>query len=368
MKENAERYIDVYKQVRNPNGRRYVVIEGNQNCNRSCGYCNVPSYYNSETELTVGETFKTIDWLYDQDYRVLSYLGGEPLAPFQTKEGISFAQHTLEIIKYGKQKRMFVNVTTNGDYINPAKPEIIKALKDAGLDTLTFSLHSYTRPGLQHLIEVSRLAAKYKLVPTIQAVMTSQTVDKLPGIAVRAAENGVLFAFGIVQTRGHSFAKPQDISVVPTQEQQEKTLHALGVLKTFGFVRNGRNYISDATKYYPNNWTCDAERDIFLRIGAGGKVNVCSQVETGLRVEDIVTLDSDVWREQKRAVVSNCGNCLYSCYYEAQNPDIVADIPTIAVGLAIKRGGASLVEKWGRTSSQMSRRLVPDVNWEVQLA
>lgn len=368
MKETLGRYVDVYKQVRNPNGRRYVVIEGNQDCNRNCGYCNVPAHYNSETELTVGETFKTIDWLYDQGYRVLSYLGGEPLAPFQTKEGISFAQHTLEVVKYGKRKGMFVNVTTNGDYINPARPNMIEALKDAGLDTLTFSLHTLTKPGLRHLTDVARVAARNKLVPTIQAVMTSQTTDQLPGIAALTAENGILFTFGIVQTRGDSFAKQQDSSVIPTPEQQAKTLRALSALKTFGFVRNSRNYLADAVKYYPNNWTCDAERDTFLRIGAGGKVNVCSQVETGLRIEDIITLDSDEWREEKRAGVSNCGNCLYSCYYEAQNPDIVADVPTIAVGLAIKGGGASLVEKWGRVASQMSRRMVPDVNWELQLS
>lgn len=368
MKETLGRYIDVYKQLKKPDGKRFVAIEGNQDCNRNCGYCNVPTHYNSETELTVGETFKTIDWLYDQGYRVLSYLGGEPLAPFQTKEGISFAQHTLEVVKYGKQKRMFVNVTTNGDYINPARPEVIEALKDAGLDTLTFSLHTLTKPGLRHLTEAARLAAKYKMVPTIQAVMTSQTVDKLPGIAAHVAENGILFDFGLVQTRGDVFARQQDTSVIPTPEQQEKTLRALSVLKTFGFVRGARSYLRDAAKYYPNNWTCDAERDTFLKIGAGGKVNVCSQVETELRIEDIITLDSDEWREQKRAGVSNCGNCLYSCYYEAQNPDIVGDVPTIVVGLAIKRGATSLVERWGQIAVQASKRMVPDVNWELQLA
>lgn len=368
MKEVPGRYVDVYKQLRNPNGRRYVVIEGNQGCNRNCGYCNVPTHYNSEAELTVGETFKTIDWLYDQGYRVLSYLGGEPLAPFQTKEGISFAQHTLEVVKYGKQKGMFVNITTNGDYINPARPNMIEALKDAGLDTLTFSLHTLTKPGLRHLTDVARVAAKNKLVPTILAVMTTQTADKLPGMAARVAENGILFDFGLVQTRGDIFAREQDISVIPTAEQQKRTLRALSALKTFGFVRGAKSYLRDAPKYYPNNWTCDAERDTFLKIGAGGKVNVCSQVDTGLRIEDIATLDSDTWREQKRAGVSNCGNCLFSCYYEAQNPDIIADIPTIAVGLVIKRGGASLVEKWGQIAVQASKRVVPDVNWELQLA
>lgn len=367
MREALERYRDIYKQFRKPDGRRFVHIEGNQACNRSCDYCNVSPHYNRETELTVSETCQTIDWLYDQGYRVLSYLGGEPLAAFSTKEGITFAQHTLEVAKYTKQKRMFFNLVTNCDYINPAKPDIVVALGDAGVDMITLSLHSYIKPGLQHLTDVARLAAKYKIVPCIQALMTNQTADKFPGIAAYAAENGILFAFGIVQTRGDSFAKQQDVNVIPTPEQQKRNLQALSVLKSFGLVRSGRKYLTDIPKYYPNDWTCDAGRDTFLAIGASGKVNVCHQVETGLRVKDIVTLDSDVWREQKRARVANCGNCLYSCYYEAQNPDIVGDIPTIAVGLAIKSGAASLVEKWGRFAAAMARKLEPDIDWSLNL-
>lgn len=368
MIEALGRYVDVYRQLINSNGRRYVAIEGNQDCNRNCGYCNVPPHYNSENELTVNETFRTIDWVYDQGYRVLSYHGGEPLSPFQTKEGITFAQHTLEVVTYGKQKGMFVNVITNGDYIDLTKPTIIEELKDAGLDTLTFSLHTYTKPSLMHLIKAARLAARYRIVPTIQAVMTSQTVDRLPGIAAHAAGNGLLFDFGIVQVRGDIFARQQDPSIIPTQEEQERTFRALCALKRFGFVRGARSYLKNAAKYYPNKWTCDAERDAFLKIGAGGKVNVCSQVETGLRMEDIVTLDSDIWRERKRAEVSTCGNCSYSCYYEAQNPDIFGDIPTIAIGLALKRGASQLVEKWGQAASQMSKKMVPDAIWDLQLA
>lgn len=368
MKEALGKYVDAYKQLRNPSGRRFVHMEGNQACNRSCDYCNVPPHYNSETELTVAETLSTIDWLYGQGYRVLSYLGGEPFAPFRTKEGITFAQQTLEVIKHAKGKRMFVNIVTNGDYINPTKPDMVEDLRDAKLDMLTLSLHSYTRPSLQHLTDVAHLAAKNKIVPVLQAVMTNETVDKLPAIAANVAENGILFAFGIVQTRGDSFARSQDVGVIPTPDQQAKTLRALSALKRFGFVRNNKHYLADTPKYYPNNWTCDAELDTFIKIGAGGKVNVCQQVETGLRIEDIVTLDSDIWREQKRAGVSTCGNCLYNCYYEAQNPDILGDIPTIAVGLAIKRGAGSMVEKWGQIAVQVSKRMVPDVNWELQLA
>lgn len=262
---------------------------------------------------------------------------------------------------------MLVNVTTNGDFINPSQPEVIEALAKVGLDSLTFSLHTYTRAGLDHLLSASRLAARHRIIPTIQTVMTSQTVDKLPGIAAAAAKNGTLFSAGIIQTKGDGFSKEQDFSVIPTEEHQERTFRALRALKSFGFVRNNRNYLNHGTEFYPNNWHCDAEKDTFIKIGAGGKVNVCSQVETGIRIEDIATLDDQEWRDRKRIGVANCGNCLYHCYYESESPNIIGDIPMIGVGLAIKTGRHLLAERWGQTATTISRKQVPEVDWSLAL-
>lgn len=370
MHETLRTGIEITKNFLNPEGRRYAVIEGNQDCNRDCGYCDVPSHYNAEKELTVAETCQTVDWLYDQGYRVLSYLGGESLAPapFVTKEGKTFARHTLDVVKHAKKKGMLVNVTSNGDFINPRQSEVVEELAKAGLDSLTLSLHSYTKSGLDHLLNASKLAARHRIIPTIQTVMTSQTVDKLPGIAAVAAENGILFSSGLVQTKGDGFAKEQDALTIPTKEQQERTFRALRGLKSFGFVRNNRNYLTKSTNFYPNDWYCDAEKDTFIKIGAGGKVNVCSRVETGIRIEDIVTLDDQAWRERKRIGVANCGNCLYHCYYESENPNILGDIPMIGVGLAIKTGRQALAERWGQTAAAINRRRIPDVNWSLALS
>lgn len=129
-------YFDVAYQFLKSNGKRLAAIEGNQGCNRDCSYCAVPHHYNAGKELTVGETVATVNWLYKQGYRVLSYLGGEPFAPLKTKEGITFAEHTLTVIQHAKSKGMLVNVTSNGDYIN-RQPELLQNLQEAGLDSLT---------------------------------------------------------------------------------------------------------------------------------------------------------------------------------------------------------------------------------------
>lgn len=366
MPERLRGYLELANQFVKPDGRRFAVIEGNEACNRACTYCAVPQHYNAETELTVDQTRQTVDWLYGQGYRMLSYLGGEPLVPFRTSEGITFARHTLEVVKHAKSKGMLVNVTSNGDYVRPDKPELMEALRSAGLDSLTLSLHTYTQAGLSHLLDAARLAGRHRIIPTIQTVMTSQTADKLPAIAAQAAQAGALFSVGLVQTQGDGFSTKQEDSIIPFVEQQKRVFQALSVLKRHGFVRNNMNYLRDAPEYYPNNWVCDAERDTFIKIGVGGKVNICSSVETGIRIEDITTLDDNEWRERKQVGVSSCDGCMFHCYYEAQNPDILGDIPMIGVGLAIKSGAHSLVERWGQKAVASTMKSNRDVNWNIE--
>ena len=366
MLERFGGYFGLARQFAKPNGRRLAVIEGNQDCNRGCSYCDVPRHYNPETELTVEQTRHAIDWLYDQGYRVLSYLGGEPLSPFKTKEGITFARHTLEVVKHAKKKGMLVNVTTNGDYVSPQKPEVIEELGGAGLDSLTLALHTYTQAGLQHLEEVGQLAAEKRIIPTIQTVLTRETADMIPAIAADVVKNGVLFRTGIVQTQGDGFSRKQEDDIIPTVEQQSRIFDVLRRLKRYGFVINNLNYLHNAPDHYPNNWICDAQQDTFIKIGAGGKVNVCSGVETGIRIEDIVTLDDAQWRKRKEVGVSNCGGCMFHCYYEAENPSIIGDLPLVAVSLAIRSGRHALVERWGQKASAQVIRAMPNINWNLE--
>lgn len=137
-----------------------------------------------------------------------------------------------------------------------------------------------------------------------------------------------MFSVGLVQTVGDGFSKEQDDSVIPTLEQQEKVFGVLRTLKIFGFTRNNANYLNDVLKYFPNNWTCNPERDTFVKIGAGGKLNVCSRVETDLAVFDVKDLSDPKWRTKRRDGVANCGSCFFNCYYEVENPNILGDVPT----------------------------------------
>ncbi len=363
-----------------PDGHRFANIEGNRDCNRDCSYCVVPKMFNIEQELTVEETFRQVDWLYDNGYRMLSYLGGEPLAPalpngrFLTSEGIPVLEHTLRVVDYASDKGMNVNVTTNGDYVNK---DAVKALKKAGLGALSFSLHSYSQKGLDHLISGAKMAAEEGIIPTIQTVLTNTRADDFPGIAARVAENGILFGFGIVQEKGGVFSKkPQPEhpgeeaqSLIPSVDQQKEVFRSLLRLKTFGMIRNSRSYMTDAPNYPNNSWTCEPETDTFIHIGAGGTVDVYSDIRTNLKTADIKLLSEDqTWREIKRARVQSCGNCLYNCCYEMENPDVRGDLPMYGVMALIKTGHPEWAEKWGQHAVERSKQLEQAIDWSFKLS
>ncbi|MDO8658625.1 MAG: radical SAM protein [Candidatus Levybacteria bacterium] len=344
---------DILRKYLDKNSHRYAVLETNTDCNRRCSYCTIPQTYKKEGELTLEETIGVVDSLHQQGFLLVSFLGGEPLAPFNTKEGITFAEHTLESVRHASSKGMITNVTTNGDYINR---DIVRALKGAGLDSLNFSLHSFTEAGINHLIKSARIAAQAGIVPAIHALFTSANTDVLPSIASNIAENGILFSFNILHEKGMGFSAPRTgESNTPSLEQQKKVLAALLRLKSYGFVLNNRDYLTNTPNYHGNSWTCDPERDSFIHIGAGGFVNICSEVRTGFKTAD-VSLTSQEWREQKRILVQNCGNCLYKCYYEAQNTDLKGDIPMFLVMMLIKSGNAALAEKLGKFAVQRIRK------------
>lgn len=340
--------LEALVKVLEPKGQRLALLEGPSGCNRSCSYCAVPQRWDAEKASTLDQTRSQIDWLYKQGFRVLQYVGGEPLTPFfKTKEGLTFQQHTLEVVTYASRKKgMLVNVTTNGDYVDES---VLKKLKEAGIDTLTFSLHSVNKPGIRKIITGARMAAEAKIPPIISVVFTSDRTETIPEIAERCAENGIIFATTVVQEYGGGFSAVPVESKIPTIEQQREVFQRLKKLKRAGFIRNNINYLEHATDFPNNSWKCDPDKDSFISVrGEGqGKISVCSEVHTEFEVGEVNLKDNE-WRKEKQDLVHNCNNCLYSCAFESQNPNLKGDLPTLAMMGLIKSGHAGLVERLGQ--------------------
>lgn len=352
--------LQILKEWKRKDGHRFANFEGNRDCNRRCEYCDVPENYDPEQELTVDETLRVIDWLHNQGYRLMSWVGGEPLAPFITKEGITFFDHSLQVIQHGTKKGMIFNLSTNGDYLTEDK---VGGLRKAGLQSITLSLHTFTKSALDHLIKGAKMAAQEKIVPTINVVLMTKTAEIIPGIAAEVARNGIPFSSGVVQEKEGGFSRGSKESLLPSLEEQISVFRALLRLKSFGFVRPGRGYLERAPDYYPNNWRCDPENDAFIHIGAGGTVDVCSDVRTGIKVAELDTLDNPQWREEKRILVKNCGNCLYQCFYDAQNPKFGGEVAFGGVAVLIRAGQARLAREWGQFAVDVCKRLENDIDW-----
>lgn len=344
-----------------PKGRKIALMEGPSGCNRACSYCTVPQRWNAETASTLDQSRRQVDWLYDQGYRILNYYGGEPLSPkLQTKEGLTFAEHTLGVVEHAADTGMRVNVTTNGDY---AKEDILEQLHDAGVDMLTFSLHTLTNRGFDRLMTGAKLAAEKKIVPDINVVFTKDRVDLLPRIAAACAQNGVLFSTSVVQEYGGGFSSVPEQSQIPTIEEQKEVFGTLGVLKRAGLVRNNMRYLTEATDYPGNSWKCDPEKDsfVYLRAEGDGEIGVCLEVQTDFTTAD-TQMDDDKWRDAKRDLVADCNNCLYNGTFGSENGGMRGEIPTLANMFLIKAGQSERVQRKGKRAAEKLKQQGVDIS------
>ena len=264
----------------------------------------------------------------------------------KTKEDITFAEHTLGVVRYAAEKGMRVNVTTNGDYV---KEDILEQLRDAGVDMLTFSLHTLTNPGLDRLIKGARMATDKGIIADINVVFTNDRVDILSKIAAKCAENGVLFSTSVVQEYEGGFSSVPEHSKIPTPEQQREVFEQLFALKRSGFVRNSTNYLTDAPEYPENSWRCSPEQDAFayMRSEGEGEIGVCLEAHTDYKIGD-TQLDDEKWRRDKRSLVANCNNFLYNGTFGTQNSTMRGEMGTYTNMLVIKAGQAERVEERGK--------------------
>lgn len=113
MPSELRRYGKLIEQLK-PHGKRFMVLQVDHACNRDCSYCG----QEHADKTTLAQTFEQIDWIADQGYPIMSYIGGEPFMPTLTPEGTPIYEHTLAAVRHAADKGMFVSITTNGDFFN----------------------------------------------------------------------------------------------------------------------------------------------------------------------------------------------------------------------------------------------------------
>ena len=102
---------------------------GNWQCNQKCIFCYAAGQEKGKTrELTTGEWKQTIDRLEKARVPMVTFTGGEPTQRADIAELVGYA------------KRMVTRLNTNGVNLTP---ELVRQLKEAGLDSLQVTLYSY---------------------------------------------------------------------------------------------------------------------------------------------------------------------------------------------------------------------------------
>lgn len=175
------------------------------------------------------------------------------------------------------------------------------------------------------------------------------------------AANGIPFGTTIVQEIGKGYSAIPAKSQIPTIEQQRQVFGGLEPLKIAGLITNSWEYLTQAPNYPNNSWKCNPGKNSFVHIRLQeekGEIGVCSEVRTGFRTGEI-KLKSEQWRNRKLDLVEDCNGCLYRCTFEAENPDFLNNLPSLAVMTLIKSGHSELVQKWGKIAVALSPKISP---------
>ena len=116
----------------------HVSIEIIRKCPNKCQHCSSMSGMGCEEIMDVSLVKRVFDGLQKLDTNVVSISGGEPF----------LHQELVDIVRYGKEKGFKINIYTSGimldrhgKYIS-LNEEMVKQLKEFGLDKLIFNLQS----------------------------------------------------------------------------------------------------------------------------------------------------------------------------------------------------------------------------------
>lgn len=290
-------------------------------CNRAgrCLYCNVTGRWDRAKASTVDDGCRQIKWARDEGSKGINIAGGETLVRagrFITKEDISFADHNLRLTRYAHELGMFTVLTTNGDTVVPPY-DIVRDLKKAGLDVLTYTLHNpEDEISVKKTIDKAKITARLGIPPVVSTVFTAERASLIPNIARECAVNGIPFGATIVQEIGKGYSAIPAKSQIPTVGQKRAVFGSLHFLKMAGLITNSWKYLTEAPNYTDNSWKCNPGKDAFVHIRSqeeDGEIGVCSEVRTGFRTGE-VHLKSEQWRNRKLDLVDMAllGSAIFS--------------------------------------------------------
>jgi MoaA/NifB/PqqE/SkfB family radical SAM enzyme len=280
-------------------------------CNLSCTYCN--EYDRVSEPVTLEEMRSRIDRLADLGTGIITLSGGEPLLHPQA----------AELIHHIRRRGAMATIITNGYLLTP---EVIRALNDAGLDSLQISIDNVmpdavSKKSLKVLDQKLRwLAAHARFEVTVNAVLGGgmpHAEDALL-IARRARDLKFQCTVGVIHD-SHGQLRPL------TRREQD-VLREVAALDRplFSFDRYSR-FQEMLARGEPCAWHCRAGSR-YLYVCEDGLVHYCSQ-QRGYPAIPLATYTVEDLRREHASVKSCAPYCTIGCVHRVAMIDELRDAP-----------------------------------------
>ncbi len=172
---------------RKPSAPLNVIWEITRACNLRCKHCLSDSGKPHPNELDTSEAKKLIDSLEKMKVFNIDFSGGEPL----------IRPDIFELLEYASQKKMSINLITNGSLITK---EIIDRLENTNIFNLQLSVDGIERThddfrgikgSYNSTVNAIKLLKDANYGVVISSVVTNQNIDEIPKIIDMAIDLGV---------------------------------------------------------------------------------------------------------------------------------------------------------------------------------
>ncbi|MFH1649344.1 MAG: radical SAM protein [Candidatus Woesearchaeota archaeon] len=286
-----------------PSKRPYVQIVFNRRCNIQCPNCGVPS--TAENEMSV-DHWKDILTKIDEAYRPrhLGISGGEPLLR---------KAELLEIISFATNRGITTGLNTNGLRLYE---DTARALRDAGLTTLTVSYDGIPPKNVPVVLDRAQEASGLGIPTTVQLTLSERNIGVARSIKEDVFRRHMSFSAPLVQTVNGLFST--DIYQPPSVEDVRRFYGELLDDQRSLFevrVRDDRNWLKFMATRYPEKWKCSGTG--WVTIDEGGRMMHCQEYSTPYGVDDALGARETEFELKRRELADACEGCQFTCYYTA---------------------------------------------------
>ena len=311
----------------------YVIYEVTNRCNLRCRMCSVWRRANPAEELDLAKVERLAQRLEELGVVVVSISGGEPL----------MREDLPEVVRIFKRRGIITRLLTNAV---GADETIVKALVDAGLDSVSISLNTLFPEEeaficrskidlwprvIEGMTTFSRLLNKPGSLLAMSVCVSSINVDELPLLEEFAAFLGFKANFMPTELapnresnlRFADYAPDIDLSgdqrlaLIKSMDILLKRRKNGSILNSTRFLKSMRRFILQPGFAVP----CDAGRLYFV-VDPAGRYSICHEFEPSDSVlsPGFVTRFTSKRAQQHAAQLRNaCRGCLHPCWIEVTN-------------------------------------------------